>query len=114
MASEIIKMEGSSLLSLILLEISLVDLIFDLHLSLFLDLVMVDHESLTFIVGVVEGRLGKSSRVRGLEADESEVSVSSLLELDVFNGTELVENVLKLFFWPFAWEVLNVEVALLL
>ena len=101
-------------MGLILLEISFIDSVFDLDLSLLLDLVVVDHEGLAVIGGVVQGRFGNSSRVWLFEADESEVSVSSFFELDAFDGTELLEEVLKFFLWPLVWEVLDVEVASLL
>jgi len=60
-AGKVIEVEGTSLLSLILLEIGLIDGVFDLDLSLLLDLIMVDHEGLTVIGGVVKGRLGNGS-----------------------------------------------------
>lgn len=52
---KIIKMESSHLLGLIFFEISLIDGIFDLDSSLFLDLVMVDHQGLAIMSGVVQG-----------------------------------------------------------
>ena len=113
-AGKVIEVEGTSLLSLILLEIGLIDGVFDLDLSLLLDLVVVDHEGLTVIGGVVKSRLGNGGGIWHLEADESEVSVSSFFELDVLDGSELLEEVLKFFFWPLVWEVLDVEVASLL
>ena len=60
-AGKVIEVEGTCLLSLILLEIGLIDGVFDLDLSLLLDLIMVDHEGLTVIGGVVKGRLGNGS-----------------------------------------------------
>jgi hypothetical protein len=54
MTGEIIKMESSHLLGLILFEISLIDGIFDLDSSLFLDLVVVDHQGLSIMSCVVQ------------------------------------------------------------
>ena len=107
-------MEGTGLLSLILLEISLIDGVFDLNLSLFLDLVMVDHKGLTIIGRVVQGLLGNGGGVWLFEADESEASVSALLQFDVLDGTELLEEVLEVIRSPVFWEVLDVQVASLL
>jgi len=111
---KIIKMEGSHLLSLIFFEISLIDGIFDLDSSLFLDLVMIDHQGLAIMSGVVQSGFGKGSRVWLFEADESEVSVSSFFELDVLDLTEMSEDVLELLISPVVWEVLDVKVASLL
>ena len=108
------KVEGTGLLSLILLEISLIDGVLDLNLSLFLDLVMVDHEGLTIIGGVVQGLLGNGGGVWLLEADEGEASVFTLLQFDVLDGTELLEEVLEVIRSPVVWEVLDVQVASLL
>jgi len=111
---KIIKMESSHLLGLIFFEICLIDGIFDLDSSLFLDLVVVDHQGLTIMSSVVQGRFGKGSGIWLFEADESKVSVSSFFELDVLDLTEMSEDVLELFIGPVVWEVLNVEIASLL
>jgi len=108
------KVEGTGLLSLILLEISLIDGVLDLNLSLFLDLVMVDHEGLTIIGGVVQGLLGNGGGVWLLEADEGEASVFTLLQFDVLDCTELLEEVLEVIRSPAVWEILDVQVASLL
>jgi len=60
-ASEVIEVEGSSLLSLILLKVSLINGIFDLDFSLLLDLVVVDDQCLSFEGSVVKVGLGNSS-----------------------------------------------------
>lgn len=111
---KIIKMESSHLLGLIFFEICLINGIFDLDSSLFLDLVVVDHQGLAIMSSVVQGRFGKGSGIWLFEADESKVSVSSFFELDVLDLTEMSEDVLELFIGPVVWEVLNVEIASLL
>jgi hypothetical protein len=112
--SQVGEVEGTRLLSLILLEVGLVDGVLDLDLSLLLDLVVVDHEGLAVISRVVQGLLGNGGGVWLLEADESEASVSTLLQFDVFDGTELLEKVLEVIRSPGVWEVLHVQVASLL
>lgn len=112
--SQISEVEGTGLLSLIFLEIGLINGVLDLDFSLFLDLIMVDHESLSIIGGVVQGLLGNSSGVWLFEADESEASVSTLLQFDVLDGTELFEEVLEVIRSPRIWEVLHIQVASLL
>jgi hypothetical protein len=112
--SQVGKVEGTRLLSLILLEVSLVDGVLDLDLSLLLDLVVVDHEGLAVIGGVVQGLLGNGGGVWLLEADESEASISTLLQFDVLDGTELLEEVLEVIRSPGVGEVLHVQVASLL
>jgi hypothetical protein len=87
------KVEGSGLLGLVLLEVGLIDSVLNLNLSLFLDLVVVDHEWSTIVGGVVQGLLGDSSGVWLLEADEGEASVSTLLQFDVLDLTKLLEEV---------------------
>jgi hypothetical protein len=112
--SQISEVEGTRLLSLIFLEIGLINGVLDLNFSLFLDLVMVDHKSLTIIGGVVQGLLGNSSRVWLLEADESERAISALLQFDVLDGTKLFEEVYEVIRSPGIWEVLDIQVASLL
>jgi hypothetical protein len=114
MGGQVGEGEWTLLLGLILLEIGLVDGVLDLNLSLLLKLVVVDHEGLSIIGGVVEGLLGKGGGVWLLEADESEAAVSTLLQLDVLDGTELLEEVLEIVGSPGVWEVLHVEIASLL
>jgi len=60
-AGKIVKMESTGFLGLILLEISLIDGIFDLDLSLLLDLVVVDDQGLSLESSVVKVGLGNSS-----------------------------------------------------
>ena len=60
-AGKVIEVEGTSLLSLILLEIGLIDGVFDLDLSLLLDLVVVDDQGLALESSVVKVGLGNSS-----------------------------------------------------
>lgn len=60
-AGKIIKMESTGFLGLIFFEISLVDGIFNLNLSLLLNLVVVDDKGLTFEGSVVKVGLGNSS-----------------------------------------------------
>lgn len=110
----IILVELTSFLLLVLLEVGLIDGIVDLDISELFDLVVVDHERLTLIVVVVEGSLGMSSLIWLLEANESKTSVLTLFELDVFDFSELLEDVLELLLWPRVREVLDVEVASLL
>ena len=112
--SQISEVEGTRLLSLIFLEIGLINGVLDLNFSLFLDLVMVDHKSLSIIGRVVQGLLGNSSRVWLLEADEGEGTISAFLQFDVLDGTELFEEVLEVIRSPGIWEVLDVQVASLL
>lgn len=61
MTSKIVQMEGSSFLGLIFLKVSLIDGIFDLDLSLLLDLVVVDDQGLSLKSSIVEVGLGNSS-----------------------------------------------------
>ena len=91
--SKISKVESTGLLGLILFKIGLIHGILNLNLSLLLDLVVVDHKGLTIISRVVQGLLGKGCRVWLLEADKGKASIYSLLELDVLDGTELLEKV---------------------
>ena len=60
MTGEIIKMESSHLLGLILFEISLIDGIFDLDFSLLLDLVVIDDQGLSLESGIVKVSLCNS------------------------------------------------------
>ena len=53
MRGELINVEFSSLLSLILLEISLVNGIFNLNLPLFFNLIVVDDESFSVVSRVI-------------------------------------------------------------
>jgi len=112
---QVVQLERTSLLSLILLEVSLINSILNLDLSEFLDLIVVDDQGLTVIDGVVKGLLGHSGVVWLGEADESKVAfILSWLELDIFNGSELLEEFLELLIGPVGWEILDVEIASLL
>jgi len=114
MTGEIIEMEGSHLLSLILFEISLIDGIFDLDSSLFFNLVVVDHQGLSIMSCVVQSGFGEGSGIWLFEADESKVSISSFFELDILDLSEMGKNVLELFISPVIREVLDIEIASLL
>ena len=59
-AGKIVEVEGTGLLGLVLFEVSLIDGIFDLDLSLLLDLVVVDDQGLALEVGIVEVLFGNS------------------------------------------------------
>jgi hypothetical protein len=112
---KVIQVESTSLLSLILLEVGLINGFFLLDLSDLLDLIMVDHESLTVIGLTMKGLLGSSSRVWGLEADEGKSITSfTLLESDLLDLSKLFEQVLDISLGPLTWEVLDVKVASLL
>ena len=115
---QVVEVDGASLGGLVLLEIGLVDLVLNLDFSEFLDLVVVDDESLVAIGGVAEGLLGIGGVIWLLEADEGEVartvSIVSLLELDLLDWSEVLEEAVELSLSPGRWEVLDVEVASLL
>lgn len=70
-SNEVVEVESTVLLGLIFLEVRLVHGFFSLEGSKLFDLVMVDHEGLAFDGVVVEGLLGSSCGIWGLEADES-------------------------------------------
>ena len=59
-AGKIVEVEGTGLLGLVLFEVSLIDSVFDLDLSLLLDLVVVDDQGLALEVGIVEVLFGNS------------------------------------------------------
>ena len=71
MSNQVVQMESTILLGLIFLKVRFVHSFFSLESSKLLNLVMVNHKSLTFNGVVVEGNLGRSSSIWGLEADES-------------------------------------------
>lgn len=99
----------------VLLPISLVSDLFELKISDFLDLVVVDDQSFAFIGLSMEGLLGVGAGIWLLEADESKSVVSeSLIESDLFNLSVWLEEVGKLNFGPGGWEVLDIQVASLL
>merc|ERR1719163_1686171 len=104
---EIVPLETAGLLSLVLLPISLVLGLLHLHLSDFLDFVVVDDKHLSINVVVLEMLLGFGSIGWLLEANESEgVAGASVLESDVLNLTVWLEDVGELILAPAVGEVL--------
>jgi len=87
--------ESTGLLGHVLLVTLFVHSFFLLEISELFDLVMVDHQSLSIDVLVVEGSFGHGGGVWGLEANESEDVVGAwLLDLDtsLLGLTELSED----------------------
>lgn len=102
-------MVRSGLLSLILLEIGLVNGILHLDLSKFLDLIMVDDQGLPVINRVVKRLLCHGGVIRLSEANKSKVStLLTRLKLDLFDRSELLEELFKLLFSPVRWEIFNI------
>jgi len=76
---------------------------------------MVDDQGLSIIDGIVECLLCHGGMIRLSEADKSKVSILlTRLELDLFNGSELLEKLFELLLSPVRWEIFNVEIASLL
>merc|ERR1719460_1018116 len=111
MANQVIEVESTVLLGLILLVVRLIHGFFSLEGSQLLDFIMVDHQSFTLNSVIMESLLGRGSSVWCLEADESEGvgGISFGFDSDLLNWSELVEQVLELSLSPFSWEVLDVE-----
>jgi len=78
MTDQIIQMESSILLSLILLEIGFINGLFFLNFSQLLDLIVINHEGLTFDGMIVECLFSLCCSSWLLEADESEGIVAFL------------------------------------
>jgi hypothetical protein len=109
------QVEVSTLLGNVLVPVSSISNLFELEISDFLDFVVVDDETLTVEVLVLEGLLGLGALIWLLEANESiDVLVCSFFELDSLNFTVLAKEVFNFFFGPVLWEVLYIEVASLL
>ena len=99
----------------VVLPIFLVLDLFKLEVSVFLDLVVVDDELLSFKGLSLEGLLSLRASVRLLEANESEgVTLETVVELDVLNLSVVSEQSLEVVLLPFSGEVLDVKVASLL
>lgn len=112
---QVVPLESTGLLGLVVLEISLILGSFELDLSELLDLVMVDNENLIAIGLVRQGVLGVGSGIWLFVANES-ISITGLtfVKSDLLDLTTLLEEILKVILSPVGWEVLNVKVASLL
>jgi len=114
---QVIPLETSSLLSLVLLPVSLVTSLFHVKLSDLLDLIVVDHEHLSIDSMVLQVLLSLCSISWLLEADKS-VGISgrsaSVTELDVFDLSEGLEVFSQVVLGPAVGEVLHEQVASLL
>lgn len=114
---QIVPLETTSLLSLVLLPVSLVTSLFHMKLSDLLDLIIVDHEHLTVNGMVLQVLLCLCSISWFLEADKS-IGISSrsatVTKLDVFNLTEGLEKISEVVLGPAIGEVLHEQVASLL
>jgi len=113
---QVVPLETSAQLGLVLLPVSLVTGLLHLELSDLLDLIVVDHEHLASEVVVLQVLLGLGSIGWLLVADESEsiLGGSTLLKSDVFDLTILLEQVHQVLLGVLVGEVLHVEVASLL
>jgi len=106
---------GSSLLRNVLLPVSLVSDLRELQVTDFLDLVMVDDETLSVVGLSLELGLGHGAGIWLLVADEGVgVVLVSLLESHSLDFSVGLEEVGELNFGPGSWEVLDVQVASLL
>lgn len=114
--SQVIPLESTSLLGLVLLPISFVTGLFHLKLSDFLDLVVVDQEHLTLAVMVLQVLFGLSGISWLLVANKGKgvASVLALVQSDVLDVTVCVEQLHQLVLGPVIWEVLHIQVASLL
>lgn len=115
LTGQVVPLESTSLLGLVVLEISLILGFLELDLSEFLDLIMVNDENLISIGLVGESALGSGGGVWLLVADES-ISITSLTSVksDLLDLTTLFEEVSEIILSPVGWEVLHVQVASLL
>jgi len=113
LGGQVIPLESTSLLGLVLLPISLVTGLFHLELSDFLDLVVVDQEHLTLNAVVLQVLLSLGS-IGGLLVANEGKGISSLLAFvksDVLNVTEGLEEVGQIILGVVVWEVLHIQVA---
>lgn len=114
---QVIPLETSSLLSLVLLPVSLVTSLFHVKLSDLLDLIVVDHEHLTINGMVLQVLLSLCSISWLLEADKS-VGISSrsasVTKFDIFDLTKGLEVFSQVVLGPAVGEVLHEQVASLL
>jgi len=114
---QVIPLETSSLLSLVLLPVSLVTSLFHVKLSDLLDLIVVDHEHLTINGMVLQVLFSLCSISWLLEADKS-VGISSrsasVTKFDIFDLTKGLEVFSQVVLGPAVGEVLHEQVASLL
>jgi len=100
---------------LVLVPISLISELFLLEISNFLDLVVVDDQTLAIVGLASKGVLGDGAGIRLLEADEGiGVVLESLLKSDLLDLSVVGEEVGQFGLSPGGGEVLDVQVASLL
>ena len=116
LGSQVIPLESTSLLSLVLLPISLVLGGFHVELSDLLDLIVVDDEHLSFAVVILQTRFCFGGISWLLVANESIgiARLSFVTNLDLLDLSEWAEEVLQVIFTPALGEVLDKQVASLL
>jgi len=114
---QVVPLESTSLLSLILLPVSLVTSLFHMKLSDLLDLIVVDHEHLAIDGMVLQILLSFGSISWLLEANKS-VGISgrsaTVTKLDVLDLSEGLEKISEVVLGPAVGEVLHEQVASLL
>jgi hypothetical protein len=113
LGGQVIPLESTSLLGLVLLPISLVTSLLHLELSDFLDLIVVDQEHLALNAVVLQILFSLGSICGLLVADESK-GISSLftfVKSDVLNVTEGLEQIGQVVLGVVVWEVLHIQVA---
>lgn len=114
MTRHIFKLIRPSLLSLVLLEVSLVDGIFYLKLPLLFDLIVVDNETFTLKSHTIQIEFGICSIIWLFEADKCKVAFQTFVEFDALNFTMLLEQVFDVILGPLIWEIFDKEIASLL
>jgi hypothetical protein len=114
---QVVPLETTSLLSLVLLPVCLVTCLLHMKLSDLLDLIVVDHEHLTVNRMVLQVLLSLCCISWFFEADKS-IGISSrsttVTELDVFDLTKGLEKISQVVLGPAVGEVLHEQVASLL
>lgn len=113
LGGQVIPLESTSLLGLVLLPISLVTSLLHLELSDFLDLIVVDQEHLALNAVVLQILFSLGSICGFLVADEGK-GISSLftfVKSDVLNVTEGLEQIGQVVLGVVVWEVLHIQVA---
>lgn len=116
LGGQVIPLEASSLLGLVLLPVSLVLSCFHVELSNLLDLVVVDDQHLSFAVVILQNLLSLSGIGWLLVANES-ISISGVVlvaNLDLLDLSELTEKIFEVLFTPALGEVFDEQVASLL
>ena len=114
MIGHFLEFEGSSLLSLVLLKVRLVNGILNLKFPLLFDLVVIDDQIFSLKALSVQIEFCVGCIVWLFEANECKITLQTFIEFNALYLTMLSEDILNVIFGPLVWEIFDEKIASLL